>query len=71
LIGGASAPKLITTDETIEDPTAFAMEMHLENFLVQNWGHTDRGKEYDVFEEDGELVGKQYTTDPRNIRNPR
>ena len=63
LIGTISAPKLIATDETVEDPSAFAMEQHLEDFLVQNWGHTDLGKEYDIFEEDGEVVGQQYSTD--------
>lgn len=63
LIGGASAPTLISTDETVEDPAAFALERHLEDFLVQNWGQTDLGKEYDIYEEDGEMVGQQYPTD--------
>lgn len=39
------------------------MEKHLEDFLVQNWAQTDLGKEYDIFEEDGEKVGQQYPTD--------
>lgn len=63
LIGGKSAPTLISTDETVEDPTAFALEKHLEDFLVQNWTQTDLGKEYDIYEEDGEKVGQQYPTD--------
>lgn len=63
LIGGASAPTLISTDETVEDPAAFALERHLEDFLVQNWGQTDLGKEYDIYEEEGEMVGQQYPTD--------
>ena len=63
LIAGVSQPKIITTDETIEDPSAFAMEQQLEDFLVQNWDHTDLGKEYDIYEEEGERVGQQYTTD--------
>ena len=50
-------------DETVEDPAAFAMEKHLEDFLVQNWAQTDLGKEYDIYEEDGERVGQQYATD--------
>jgi restriction system protein len=62
LIGGVSAPKLISTDETVEDPSAFALEEHLEDFLVQNWAQTELGKEYDIYEEDGE-TGKQYQTD--------
>lgn len=63
LISGVSAPKLISTDETVEDATAFAMEKHLEDFLVENWAQTDLGKEYSIYEEDGELVGQQYDTD--------
>lgn len=63
LIGGVSGPTLVATDETVEDPAAFAMEKHLEDFLVQNWVQTDLGKEYDIYEEDGERAGQQYTTD--------
>jgi restriction system protein len=63
LLGGAQAPKLISTDETVEDPTAFALEAHLEDFLVANWAHTEFGKEYDIYEEDGEPIGQQYETD--------
>lgn len=63
LIGGAVAPTLISTDETVEDPAAFALERHLEDFLVQNWGQTALGKDYDIYEEDGEKVGQQYPTD--------
>jgi restriction system protein len=63
LIAGKRPPVLISTDETVEDPSAFAMEKHLEDFLVQNWKQTELGKNYDVYEEGGELVGKQYPTD--------
>ncbi len=63
LIGGAAAPKLISSDQTVENPSEFAMEMHLEEFLVQNWAQTEFGREYDIYEEDGERVGKQYRTD--------
>lgn len=63
LIGGVSIPTVIATDETVEDPAAFAMEKHLEDFLVQNWAQTELGKEYDIYEEDGERVGQQYATD--------
>lgn len=63
LIGGGKLPTLVATDETVEDPVAFAMEKHLEDFLVQNWAQTDLGKDYDIYEEDGEKVGQQYPTD--------
>jgi restriction system protein len=63
LIGVGSVPTIVSTDPSVEDPAAFALEKHLEDFLVQNWAHTELGKEYDIFEEDGEKVGQQYPTD--------
>lgn len=63
LLKGIQGPTLIATDTTVEDPSAFAMEKHLEDFLVQNWAQTELGKRYDIFEEDGECVGQQYETD--------
>lgn len=62
LIGGISAPVIISTDVTVEDASAFALEEHLEDFLVKNWPHTEFGKDYDIYEEDGEK-GRQYQTD--------
>ena len=61
IIGGN--PTLISTDESVEDPSAFAMEKHLEDFLVMNWSQTELGKDYNIYEEDGEKVGQQYPTD--------
>jgi len=63
LISGGTLPTLVSIDETVEDPAAFALEKHLEDFLVENWAQTNLGKEYDIFEEDGEKVGQQYQTD--------
>ena len=36
--------RLCLTDKTIEDPTEFALEKHLEDFLVKNWKNTSLGK---------------------------
>ena len=63
LLQDAAAPRIISTDETIEDPSAFAMEKHLEDFLVQNWSGTELSRDFDIYEEDGEKVGQQYPTD--------
>ena len=63
LISGSRPAAIIATDETIEDPSIFAIEKHLEDFLVQNWHHTELGKHYDIYEEDGEMVGQQYPSD--------
>ena len=67
LIGSLSAPILSSSDATVEDPSAFAMEKHLEEFLVQNWAQSNLAKQYNIFEEDGERVGQQYPTDTGNI----
>lgn len=63
LIAGNRPPTIISTDQTVEDPAEFAMEKHLEDFLVRNWQQTELGKKYDIYEEDGELVGQQYPSD--------
>lgn len=63
LIGADNKPSIIVTDETVEDPTVFALEKHLEEFLVHNWQHTELGKHYDIYEVDGEIVGEQYPSD--------
>jgi restriction system protein len=58
-----AGPTITVSDETVEDPAEFAMELHLQEFLVKNWASTELGKSYDIFEEDGEKVGAQYPTD--------
>ncbi|MBM3454869.1 MAG: DUF1016 family protein [Bacteroidetes bacterium] len=63
LIGNVRPPTIVSNDSTVEDPSVFALEKHLEDFLVQNWKQTELGKEYDIYEEDGELVGQQYPSD--------
>ena len=63
LINGETRPTIISTDETVEDAATFALEKHLEDFLVQNWDQTALGKHYEIFKEDGEIVGQQYPTD--------
>ena len=56
-------PVLVASDPDVEDAAAFAMEKHLEDFLVRNWAQTELGKDYDIYAEDGEPVGQQYPTD--------
>lgn len=59
----ALVPAVVATDPVIEDPVAFAMEKHLEDFLVKNWAQTELAQYFKIYEEDGELVGQQYGTD--------
>lgn len=56
-------PVIISGSSDVEDPIAFAMERHLEDFLVANWEQTSLSEKFHIFEEDGEPVGQQYMTD--------
>lgn len=67
LLSGNIPDELIATDETVEDPSVFALEKHLEDFLVHNWSNTPLGKNYNIYEEDGELVGQQYPVETGHI----
>lgn len=63
LIKGNSSGKIISNDPSIEEPSEFALEKHLEDFLIKNWASTKLGREYDIYSEEGELVGQQYQSD--------
>jgi restriction system protein len=54
---------VVVPPEEQEEASSFGMEKHLEEFLVSNWAQTELGRDYDIFEEDGELKGQQYLTD--------
>lgn len=47
----------------VEVAVAFRLEKQLEDFLIDNWGSTSLGREFDILEEDGQQVGRQYRTD--------
>ena len=40
LIKGDKSPSIISTDSSIENASEFALEKHLEDFLVKNWKST-------------------------------
>ncbi len=63
LIDGKEKVEHLEPDEVVEDPTAFALEKHLEHFLVENWSKTELGATYDIYIEEGQLVGQQYPSD--------
>lgn len=63
LIGGQRPPAIVASDPTIEDPAVFALEKHLEDFLVSNWDSTELGRKYNIYTVDGEMVGQQYPSD--------
>ena len=63
LIGGQKLPALTAADPDVEDAAVFALEKHLEDFLVSNWDSTELGRSYDIYKVDGEIVGQQYPSD--------
>lgn len=63
LIEAQTPPTLIAPDELVEDPSVFALERHLEDFLVANWASTELGKTHDIFTDEDEANGRQYPTD--------
>jgi restriction system protein len=63
LIGSEAPPTVMATSAVIEDANTFALEKHLEDFLVANWSQTLLGRDYDIFSDEGELVGQQYPSD--------
>lgn len=63
LIDGKETVEHLEPDEVLEDPAAFALEKHLEHFLVENWSKTELGATYDIYTEEGQLVGQQYPSD--------
>lgn len=54
---------VVAPSEEQEETSSFGMEKNLEEFLVANWAQTELGRDYVIFEEDGELKGQQYLTD--------
>ena len=63
LISGNSESKIISKDPDVEEPSEFALEEHLEEFLIKNWKSTILGRDYDLYVEEGEVVGQQYPSD--------
>lgn len=63
LLSGKAPPVLTHGDETVEDPGVFALEIHLEEFLVANWQQTELGTNYRIYEVDGDIVGQQFPSD--------
>jgi restriction system protein len=63
LIEGNPNSSIYTNDVNVEDASIFALEKHLEDFLIANWASTELSKTYDIYEAEGELIGQQFPTD--------
>lgn len=67
ILGDQKAPALIANDPDVEDVSVFALELHLESFLVANWPATPLGKTHDLYTVEGESTGQQFPTDTGSI----
>lgn len=63
ILGETPLTNFSERDESIEDPSEFALERHLEDFLVAKWSNTELAKEFDIYSENGEPLGVQYPSD--------
>jgi len=53
----------VVQDEEAEALSEFMMEEHLESFLEKNWDQTLLGRDYMIYAEGGENIGRQYRTE--------
>ena len=49
-------------EDFTDSKSSFLLEKHLEDFIVTNWSKTIIGKQYDIYEKNGWIVGQQYRT---------
>lgn len=55
-------------DEAVQDKTSqvsaglFYMEKQLEDFIIENWPHSQLGEKYELIYDDGHLLSQQYRT---------
>jgi hypothetical protein len=55
-------------DEPLDtNKLVFEHEEHLKGFLIRNWNLHDLGREYDIYSENGETVGREYPTEVGRI----
>jgi hypothetical protein len=51
----------------VAGPVRFGLERHLHEFLWENWPNTDLGRDWALYEENGEEVGYEYVCDVGRI----
>ena len=53
---------IVRQDQEESTNSSFGLERHMEDFLVKNWEETMLSDKYDIYEEGGVQVGRQYRT---------
>lgn len=67
LKGASSGIQISVSSTEVEDAATFALEQHLEDFLVQNWKSTSLGLTHEIYSEDGQILGRQFPVDTGRI----
>lgn len=63
IVAGPATSTSIPEPDQPSTESSFALEKHLEEFLVSNWKSTELGQEYDIYDGGDGLVGQQLQTD--------
>lgn len=63
IAAGPAAQASVPEPDQLLMESSFALEKHLEEFLVRNWKSTELGQEYDIYDGGDGLVGQQLQTD--------
>lgn len=67
LLGNVGEPAAIAAASMVntsgESAAAFALEKHLEEYLVKNWETTSLGEHYDIYHDDENGIAQQFKTD--------
>lgn len=67
LLGDAGKPMIMSeaSADNIsgESAATFALEKHLEDFLVQNWESISLGRDYDIYRDENGEIAQQFPTD--------
>ncbi|MBI5746123.1 MAG: hypothetical protein HZA13_03870 [Nitrospirae bacterium] len=62
--GEATPPQSLAEPDVVTEASdpVFGLELHLHDFLRDNWNQTEFGRDWALLEEDGEIVGYKYNT---------
>jgi hypothetical protein len=63
IIMGLEPDKLITDSDVAAEEMAYALEKHLEDFIVENWDKINFGEKLKLYEDENGNIGQQYYTE--------
>lgn len=61
--GNGSEMTITSGDSAVEDKNQFVLEKYLQEFIESNWMQIDFGENLEIYQDENENTGVQYTTD--------